>query len=130
MATNFKAFNRKMVKAAKNLTVVQGVLFHKKISLEVLRGVVEMSPVDTGRFRGNWQLGLDFKPTGEISMPEAAVRDPFIEGLGSIGPLKFGQIVWITNNVPYAQALEDGHSKAQAPHGMVKITLARIGAGF
>lgn len=129
MATNFKEFNRKMIKAAKNLTVVQGVLFHKKISLEVLRGVVEMSPVKTGRFRGNWQLGLDLKPTSEIPMPEAKDRDPFIEGLGAIAPLRFGQTVWITNNVPYAIPLEEGHSK-QAPVGMVKVTLARIGAGF
>lgn len=129
MATNFKAFNHKMIKAAKILTEDQTVLFQKKIALEVLKGVVEMSPVKEGRFRGNWQLGLDSIPTSEIPMPEAKDRDPFIAGLGAIGPLRFGQVVWISNNVPYAQKLEEGHSK-QAPIGMVKVTLARIGAGF
>lgn len=129
MATNFNVFNRKMIKAARNLTEVQGVLFHKKIALGALRGVVEMSPVRTGRFRGNWQLGLDLKPTSEIPIEDAVGRDSFMAGLSSIGPLKFGQTVWITNNVPYAIPLEEGHSK-QAPVGMVKVTLALIGAGF
>jgi hypothetical protein len=26
---------------------------------------------------------------------------------------------WFTNNVPYAQRLEEGHSKGQAPQGII-----------
>jgi hypothetical protein len=33
-----------------------------------------------------------------------------------------GHTIYIVNNLPYANALENGHSK-QAPSGMVKVTL-------
>ena len=39
-----------------------------------------------------------------------------------------GENVFITNNVPYIIELEDGHSKRQAPAGMVAVTFANLNA--
>jgi len=36
-----------------------------------------------------------------------------------------GDIVYLANNLPYAQRLEDGWSQ-QAPEGMVKLTVQRF----
>ncbi|NTX09022.1 hypothetical protein, partial [Myxococcus sp. CA040A] len=38
---------------------------------------------------------------------------------------KLGDTVYVTNNLPYARRLEFGHS-AQAPRGMVRVTVARL----
>jgi hypothetical protein len=35
--------------------------------------------------------------------------------------------IFITSNLPYMEALENGHS-GQAPNGMVRITVAEIAA--
>ncbi|WP_156348277.1 hypothetical protein [Sphingomonas sp. Leaf34] len=60
-----------------------------KIVLDVHRGAVEGSPVDTNEFRGHW----------EVNVPEK----PFASGS-------------ITNTTPYGPYLLEGHSK-QAPRG-------------
>jgi len=124
------------------------VLFHKKLSLQVLRGVVMRTPVDTGRARGNWQLGVETVPTGEVTdfeKPQATSgeagkkkRRPqfnavgkatFERGLANLAALKPFSVVFITNNVPYIEPLENGHSK-QAPNGMVKVTLEQVRTQF
>lgn len=97
-----------------------------------LRGVVDKSPVDTGRFRGNWQVvrnpdaaspvpGID--PAGEKTIADG-LRD--LDGLVKADPMA---AVSIVNPLPYASALEHGHSK-QAPRGMVALTAAEVQAAF
>jgi hypothetical protein len=107
----------------------------RKIAIEVARSLIEMSPVDTGRFRANWQVGIgkiDETTTEETDKVGGSTLARLTEEIGSpIGPSKSrstylqDSVIFITNNLPYAQALEDGHSK-QAPNGMVKITVARF----
>jgi hypothetical protein len=36
-----------------------------------------------------------------------------------------GKVHYIQNSVPYIEALEEGHSGRQAPHGMVGLTVAK-----
>lgn len=73
-----------------------------------------------GTFKANWNGSfgeIDYSttyetdPTGEISL----VR------INSKQTDEYG-VFWITNSLPYAQALEDGHSD-QAPEGMVGLTI-------
>lgn len=108
----------------KNLVEDEVVLVVKKLSLDALRGVIEKSPVDTGRFRGNWNVGLGVP---DLSTSENTDKD------GSPTESKGGAIVdavgpyvsiWVTNNLPYATALEFGHSK-KGDH-MVSRTFAEL----
>ncbi|EGK71906.1 hypothetical protein METUNv1_01684 [Methyloversatilis universalis FAM5] len=92
------------------------------------QGVVLRTPVDTGRARGNWVLGV-----GTINSGTSAANDP--SGAGAIGRIAAevaasrGRVFYVTNSLPYIQRLEDGYSK-QAPAGMVKATLAALPAAI
>lgn len=88
------------------------------------QGVVLASPVDTGRFRSNWQFGADF-PRGALDTFDkgggATISKIATESAGT----KAGGVVWLVNNLPYAGELEYGHS-SQAPQGVMRITLLNL----
>lgn len=84
--------------------------------------LVTMSPVDTGRFRSNWQLTAGARAVGEIEEIQSA--DETLDRLFlAAGDLSAGEVAYIVNNLPYAIPLEYGHS-TQAPAGMVRVTIA------
>ena len=95
-------------------------LFVKKLCVEIDKRLVDKSPVDTGRFRANWMVGNGLVNTaisGRLSAPSNALL---------INTIKVnGQVIYMTNSLPYAQRLETGYS-GQAPAGMVGITLVEI----
>jgi hypothetical protein len=97
----------------------------REIIIEVAGSLIRMSPVDSGRFRGNWQFSLA-TPDNSTSLN---VDPTGAETLGRIvaeaGAFTAGQVAYITNSLPYAIPLEYGHS-TQAPGGMVRVTLARF----
>lgn len=95
----------------------------RRASLDVLRRLIIRSPVDTGRFRGNWQTGVDEPPDGTKDIKDKAGTDTIMAGQSKISEAKVGQSIFIVNNLPYALPLENGHSQ-QAPYGMVGIVLA------
>ncbi|ENR1382665.1 hypothetical protein ACETT8_004067 [Yersinia enterocolitica] len=78
-----------------------------------------------GRFRGNWQVGLDVQPEGETGRDNN--NDPNGNMTMAVGNYMLEQFkvgtkaIYFTNNVPYALELELGHS-SQAPSGLVRIT--------
>jgi hypothetical protein len=97
----------------------------KKISMMALRGVVLKSPVDTGRFRGNWNVSIgaaDWSTTEEVDKDGS---DTLMKGNAVIRSIPEYKVIWICNGLPYARALETGWSK-QAPAGMVALTVAEI----
>lgn len=79
-----------------------------------------------GRFRANWQLGVDVKPDGEVNDVAPRGDDSVLSAnLGKIPEGAFGHTYWYVNNLPYAQPLENGWS-SQAPAGMVGLTIAEF----
>ncbi|CNK69803.1 phage protein [Yersinia mollaretii] len=75
-----------------------------------------------GRFRGNWQVGLDVQPEGETGRIDPNGNITMAVGNYMLEQFKVGtKAIYFTNNVPYAYRLEFGHS-SQAPNGMVRIT--------
>jgi hypothetical protein len=99
----------------------------KKIFFDLSASIVSLSPVDTGRFRANWQYGLG-------SVPDGTVEDKDADGpvgattisriMGQVDPKPAGKVLYLVNNLPYAVPLEYGWSK-QAPAGMVRISVQR-----
>ena len=94
----------------------------RRAALELQSGMIEKSPVDTGRFKGNFQCGVGAMNT---STSDAADKS----GQGAVGRTetvlegwKPGQTIWLTNSLPYARRLENGWSQ-QAPAGMVRLTV-------
>ena len=74
-----------------------------------------------GRFRGNWQIGVDVRPAGETGRidPDGSATQNTI--LAAIPEKASGKVYYLVNDVPYAQAIEEGHSR-QAPQGLVGLT--------
>ena len=66
-----------------------------------------------GHFRTNWQLGIDKMPKGEIEGHD--YEGALAREIAKIPEHAAGHVYNYANNVPYAQALEDGHSQLQAP---------------
>ena len=100
----------------------------RKVTLDLSAQLIQMSPVDTGRFRNNWYLSTTYAPnlttTTQTDPSGMAALNRISSGLSSI---QMGTPIWITNNLPYATRLEYGWSK-QAPAGMVRISAARFQA--
>lgn len=76
-----------------------------------------------GRFKNNWYVGFDSQPTQSNDTPDASGQGSNSRGMAVLEVFRVGQVssIFFTNNLPYAQALENGHS-GQAPGGMVGIT--------
>ncbi|MEK9721878.1 MAG: hypothetical protein VW405_00155 [Rhodospirillaceae bacterium] len=102
---------------------------HRKIALQALEGVVNRTPVDTGRARGNWQTTTGRPAIGEVAGTDQDGGSTVAAGLVPLAGLEPFSSVWITNNVPYIEELEHG-SSAQAPAGMVEVTAAGIAQQF
>ena len=97
----------------------------RKIALDVFTGVIQMSPVDTGRFRGNWQVATGQAPSGTVEMTDPSGATVTAQVAGEIEGMEPGDVIYLVNNLPYAQRLEDGWSQ-QAPGGMVALTVQRF----
>ncbi len=95
------------------------------VAIKWFSSTVMATPVDTGRLRGNWLLTRDQPATGmsaRLDPSGAAVISDITLRVGGVGTVNY-----LTNNLPYAEAIEYGHSK-QAPEGMVRVNFARIKA--
>lgn len=90
------------------------------MALKLFQGIVLKTPVDTGRARGNWQIGSMTPPRGvndrttDPTAQESSALDNYV-----------GQPFYFVNNLPYIQKLENG-SSMQAPTGMVRTTLTEF----
>lgn len=111
-------------------TKIKGVLVMKKIAFDGLRGVVLKSPVDTGRFRGNWQVSINTVDlTVDPKKFDKAGPGTLAAGQNKMNAVKWEDTIYISNNVPYAGPLEYGHSK-QAPRGMLRLTFLELKASL
>ena len=99
------------------------------IGMEVLRRLVLKSPVDTGRFRGNWSVAIGAADTSEKDTTDKSGQATIQAGTAVVSGLSKAQAIWLTNNLPYAERIENGWSQ-QAPAGVVAVTIAEIEAFF
>lgn len=104
------------------------------IVIKVGESVVRLSPVDTGRFRGNWQLSIDSGSTSSLVRYDQTGQSTINEIASKANTFTAGQVAYIQNHVLYGNDLEyglysgptqkvteEGFSR-QAPAGMVRIT--------
>lgn len=125
MASNVHAFNLALSRIGEEWPAEVVEKRHRAIALEGLRGVVLMSPVDTGRFRGNWQVTIDEPAQGTLERLDKDGAPTIAAGAEVIAQIPPFSLSWLVNNLPYAGRLETGYSK-QAPGGMLAITVARL----
>lgn len=93
------------------------------VYLAGLGNIIQGTPVDTGRARNNWFLS--------VGAPSNSITTSKSKGLATIRSLRkmplrvINRKIYLTNNLPYIQALEFGSSK-QAPSGWVRSTLMKM----
>jgi|GEM_PF-2227722 len=100
------------------------------IAMEAARVITELTPVDIGRLKGNWQFTIGEPAEGEIER-----IDPSPEGtpgaetqrevLGLMARWNPGDWLWFHNGAPYATAINDGDGGREAFH-MVERTVAHL----
>lgn len=100
-------------------------LFYKKFTIDLQTAVIQKTPVDQGQLHWNWFIG------------NAAPSNAFAEHTGNdksgaiarntalINSLNInGQVIYISNSLPYAHRIEyEGWSK-QAPAGMLRVSVS------
>jgi hypothetical protein len=103
-------------------------LVTRKLALDGYTRITEKTPVDTGRARANWNIGVG-QPDTQLTDTDA---DTGIVDAPSRPTLRKGDgenAIFITNNLPYINELENGSSK-QTPRGMVAVTMLELEAGM
>lgn len=94
------------------------------LCLDLLKGCVLGTPVDTGRARGNWQASVnnsidsDTTDTDKIGLTTIAAG----ENAAKAAP---GEVFYITNNLPYIYRLEFEGWSQQKPSGWVRTAIER-----
>lgn len=78
-----------------------------KIVLDVLRGAVEKTPVDTGRARGGWQVSIGSLP-GPTSLKDKNGGRVMSKGTNVAALAPPYSIMFISNSVNYIEVLEYG----------------------
>jgi hypothetical protein len=112
--------------------------------LKVFSDVVIRSPVDTGRFRANWNFSYNVIDAKISDSVDVTGEGKLAEIQAALLKFKLGDVAYLANSLPYAMVLEyglypdpvlrgsfvkgegmviksaGGYSK-QAPHGMVRV---------
>ena len=97
----------------------------RQVSFKLFSAVIKASPVDTGRFRMNWQTAGAVAPSGVIDGTDKGGAAAIGDAVSYIFAASDWNEFILTNNLPYAERLEYGWSN-QAPQGMVRVNVARF----
>lgn len=88
-------------------------------SITIFNEVIINSPIDTGRFRGNWNASIS-NPDYSVKGDSKSYPIPKV----NIGEFRIQDTLYLTNNLPYAARLAHGWSQ-QRPDGWIdQILLA------
>jgi hypothetical protein len=94
--------------------------------LRAFRNVVKRSPVDTGAYRGSHGIA-NFEPSDTQDAKKAKKGEtvPPATAKGWTWQVGDGDI-WMYNNVPYAERIENGWSHTKAPQGVYRMAIPEI----
>ena len=131
-AMQIKQFNAKTEK--------QGSALVRKICLDLSRRIIKKTPVDTGRARANWQASITTPASVIIELNDKSGAQSIAKA-GAVASNAWGNVFYLTNNLPYAAVLEYGlygtgasatektngtGYSVQAPNGMVRVSIAEM----
>lgn len=94
----------------------------RKATFDLFRAVVLKSPVDTGRFRANWNVSYG---TSDVTFSDSINQGRATSEVSKALTLPIGGVVFLSNGLPYANRLEYGYSQ-QAPSGMIRTSVVEF----
>jgi hypothetical protein len=95
------------------------------IVLLIGKNLITLSPVDTGLFKGNWQLSIGTGTNSSLLRHDPTGSAALSDLLVNVRSFTVGQIAYIQNHLTYGYDLEYGSSQ-QAPDGVLRVTEARF----
>lgn len=101
----------------------------RKVCFDLAAQVIQGTPVDTGRARGNWQASLDRPREGSSDATDRSGAVTIAAAGASITNAP-GRIFYLTNNLPYIYRLEYLGWSQQAPTGWVRASVERVRASL
>jgi hypothetical protein len=129
MADNsIKTFRRRMQRRGEQIQAGM----HRKGSvaaLRILSTVIPATPVDTGRARANWQTSIGAPIRDATTQVDQSGTSTITKGRSVVESRPAGSTIYITNNVPYIELLNQGYSR-QAPANFVLIAIRAAIAGM
>jgi uncharacterized protein CbrC (UPF0167 family) len=97
----------------------------QQITLEVTAVLGEDTPVDTGWAQANWVPNIGSSHVGTVGTKESVTATAKEEGIAKVLALyKLPAIVFVSNNVPYIERLNSGHS-TQQPNPFVQLSILK-----
>ncbi len=109
-----KAYDKKVVGGLEDKT--------RSTALIAVTELVNNTPVDTGRARGNWNLDINAVNESIDSPEDESGFVTITKAEASLTGLKIDDTAYISNHLPYIERLNDGHSQ-QSPAGFVEAAL-------
>ena len=121
--SEFAAESANAIKAAQEVVRVTAI--------SLFSGIINASPVGNpslwenpnppanyvgGAFRSNWFLSIN-NPSNEVTKSTRG-KQQRLNDVIKIATDEYSSSYWLTNNLPYAGAIEAGHS-TQAPNGVI-----------
>ncbi len=113
----------------------------QKTIVHTMAKLVELSPVDTGRYLSNHRVGLNridttvalVAPRRRGGRAAGVLRETLLERLRARAKrvaksYQIGDTVFFSNSLGYAQKLEDGQHSAQAPAGVYRVAFQNLGS--
>lgn len=109
----------------------------RSVSIKLFSAVILGSPVDTGRFRMNWQAAGSTPERGTVPGADKSGTSAITKMTSVIVGLSDWTEFTLSNNLPYANVIEyggypgegpnttGGYSK-QAPQGVVRVNVTRF----
>lgn len=150
---SISGLEKSLAKVLKWATVDEVIRIQKKLTLDVLLGVIMNTPVDLGIARGGWRIGVSTPDDTVDDRSDISGNKVMQEEPPKLDALKKLDVVYVTNNVQYITVLDQGGfiptdpgpSKdprpgrkgkilvrggysVQAPNGMVDITIEQVAA--
>ncbi|WP_347883228.1 HK97 gp10 family phage protein [Pseudomonas aestiva] len=95
------------------------------IVIQIGESLINLSPVDTGRFKANWQFTIGAPANSSLIATDKEGDETIAKLIAAVNALEPGQVAYIVNTLIYAIPLEYGHSQ-MAPNGMVRLTIAEF----
>ena len=90
-------------KAKKNPEIVM-----RQVTLKLFSAIILGSPVDTGRFRMNWQVAGGLAASGEIAGEDKTGSAAIERTTTFVTESQYWEDFTLTNNLPYAEVIEFG----------------------
>jgi len=124
MANDFRQFQFNLDEFARKIRLAPARVA-KRVAFDLFGLIVRKTPVDTGRAQGSWTMSLN--AADRRVQPDNLAAYPTPQPGPAVALMGPTDTIWISNNLPYITALEDGHSK-QAPAGMVALSIVEVQA--